>query len=157
MVGVARDYCHRLGGDAWLRRHSRRGETSAKLGGAIGYLVRLAATPEVYADPSRALDPSAATVQVTSPRHGAWQWPTRDALDVCAPSSRSRSRHHLASFLRIACSSLVGICGSGYLMFNPSSVSSSTCEMISRALCLSSAGTQYHGACSVLVALRHCS
>ena len=43
----------------------------------------------------------------------------------------------------------------GYLSFMPFSVSRITCDMMSRAFSLSSAGITYHGAFRVLVALRH--
>lgn len=69
---------------------------------------------------------------------------------------RPRARRYLTSCLRIDCSSLRrSTLGSGYAMSRPLNVSIRICDTISRALSLSSAGTAYHGAVGVLVAVIH--
>src|SRR5258706_386558 len=65
---------------------------------------------------------------------------------------------YLASSFRMDCISFRCFAvGFGYRRFKPSNVSRTMREMMSWAFFLSSAGTTYHGAASVLVALRQAS
>lgn len=70
-------------------------------------------------------------------------------------SDAPAASYDFASCRRMARSSLRRLCDSaGYRIFKAPSVSTRTCETISRAFFLSSAGTTYQGALVVLVALR---